>query len=1324
MRSTKPVLRISLLFLSFLCLSVSHATDVSGPVSGTWTLAGSPYNVVGNLLIPESQSLTIEPGVQVLFQGWYQMQVFGCLNANGAQEDSIVFSGVPWNGLRFYDISSQQDSSIISYCKISNGVSSSVNGSSDKHGGAIYCFNSSKVRIDHCLISGNRTGDIQGQNSTHPGWPGESVESGSGGAIYLDQSNLLLSNCTFQNNRTGNAQGGVGMWGLSAPYNGGNGTPGGIGSSGKGGALCCINSTPYLEDNVFYQNYTGNGTGGTGGLGGEGYSNNNLDAHGGIGGAGGNGIAGDGGAIYSNYFTAVMNNNKFIGNSTGNGTGGIGGEGGDGSGYNGSGIGGSGGFGGNGMGGGGGAVSLANSNMILRNNLCIGNFTGQGNGGGGGRGGNGYSNNLFGRVGGAGGNGGNGFGGSGASIMLANQIMTITNLTSATNTIGCGTGGAGGPPGTGFNSFPPGAPGTGQDGVGIIYRNNGTLILANSIVWDGVTTPIVGGAAVNYSCVRNGYPGIGNINSDPLFTSSLVGDYFLSQFAAGQTEQSPCVDMGCPDSSIFSGTTRTDGIQDSIRMDMGFHYTNFIPNPTLVVSPDSLQFFAAIGGTNPPNEFFLISNPQTGHFFYQIEEEIPWLTVSQSGGGPIYWWSVDTINVAIDITGLVIGNYSGCVIIYADGAIGSPDSIHVALTIGQPTLEINPDTLYFISSECGLNPPAQTFTVNNSSIGTLFYNTAENCDWLTVTPQSGGPVPPVATEFVNVNGVNLSYGLYETEIIVSSEWANNSPDTVIVIFEIGEPVLTISTDTLFFSTTNYFGDPPNQSFTISNAGTGGFIFTTSDNAEWLTVTPSQGGPVPPDATGMVNIQCDSLSPGYHYGEVTINAPSAQESPKTISVILYVGNQISGNISGRIPAGNYTIISDIFVQYNDSLSIDPGVNFQFQGGGSWAGLTIYGNLNAQGTVSDSIIFTSPMYGGWRGIEFTGDVYNETSRLSYCRISNANRHGLMYANHTLLANDCLISSNMCNDNLNNQGAGIYCFGPGIFRNCVISNNKIVTNGGEGAGITIGYQSPLFENCVISNNYLAYPDSSNHGAGIYCWSSSNSVFSRCTITNNRVFNSSIGDGIYLTNSGTDFINCIIADNYPSGIRWQSSIGASITYSNVYNNNGINFQGAYPPDLGNLSLTNLNGDSCDVYHNIFLDPLFLNPDSGDYHLTPDSPCIDAGSPSSPLDPDSTVADMGAFYFNQPSDVQDKGTENIPKCFALKSNYPNPFNPTTTIRFDLPQPTKVTLEVFDTAGRLVTTLLQGSWREAGTHEVTFDGRNLSSGIYICRMISGNFTAS
>jgi len=84
--------------------------------------------------------------------------------------------------------------------------------------------------------------------------------------------------------------------------------------------------------------------------------------------------------------------------------------------------------------------------------------------------------------------------------------------------------------------------------------------------------------------------------------------------------------------------------------------------------------------------------------------------------------------------------------------------------------------------------------------------------------------------------------------------------------------------------------------------------------------------------------------------------------------------------------------------------------------------------------------------------------------------------------------------------------------------------------------------------------------------------------------------------------------------------------------------------------------------------------------------------------------------------------TDPIPSTFSL-SAYPNPFNPTTTLTFTLPHASNVTLDVFDINGRNVTNHqpLVTSHYEAGTHTTTFDGSNLSSGIYFVRLQAGEY---
>src|SRR5439155_3079340 len=90
---------------------------------------------------------------------------------------------------------------------------------------------------------------------------------------------------------------------------------------------------------------------------------------------------------------------------------------------------------------------------------------------------------------------------------------------------------------------------------------------------------------------------------------------------------------------------------------------------------------------------------------------------------------------------------------------------------------------------------------------------------------------------------------------------------------------------------------------------------------------------------------------------------------------------------------------------------------------------------------------------------------------------------------------------------------------------------------------------------------------------------------------------------------------------------------------------------------------------------------------------------------------------------------EAPPTVTALYQNVPNPFNPTTTIRFDLAQDGRVELRVFDVAGRQVRTLADGKVRAGSHHEVAWNGqdgagRRVPSGVYFYRLVAGDFVAT
>lgn len=81
----------------------------------------------------------------------------------------------------------------------------------------------------------------------------------------------------------------------------------------------------------------------------------------------------------------------------------------------------------------------------------------------------------------------------------------------------------------------------------------------------------------------------------------------------------------------------------------------------------------------------------------------------------------------------------------------------------------------------------------------------------------------------------------------------------------------------------------------------------------------------------------------------------------------------------------------------------------------------------------------------------------------------------------------------------------------------------------------------------------------------------------------------------------------------------------------------------------------------------------------------------------------------------------NIPDVFRLYENYPNPFNPATTIKFDLPVQSITKLSVYDVTGRTVALLVNGPM-SAGSHTISFNGAGISSGVYFFKLEAGDFT--
>ncbi len=287
----------------------------------------------------------------------------------------------------------------------------------------------------------------------------------------------------------------------------------------------------------------------------------------------------------------------------------------------------------------------------------------------------------------------------------------------------------------------------------------------------------------------------------------------------------------------------------------------------------------------------------------------------------------------------------------------------------------------------------------------------------------------------------------------------------------------------------------------------------------------------------------------------------------------------------------------------------------------------------------------------------------------------------------------------------GGGIYCQESNLtLDDMKIINNSAVHNGG---GILMENSNTIFKNLIIADNIAEYS-----GGGIYD-DNCNSVFSNITVTGNAA--GIFGGGIYSYDGDTIIINSIFWNNSPLEI-YSAGFEALLTiaYSDIKEGEaGV---------IKNYGFVNwLDGI-------LEENPLFVDAENGDFRLMAGSPCIDAGTAY--LEYDGLVLvnleeeeywgiapDMGAYEYFIITDNDDE--EILPGAVSMY-NYPNPFNPETTVCYQLAESGKVSLEVYNIKGQKVAVLLDKE-QEAGEHDLTWDAAGMNSGIYFIRLSGKSF---
>ena len=1273
---------LCLLSIFIFCLVSIHAETiyVAGDVSGTWS--ADTVIVTNEIRIPPGATLTIQPGVEVLFFAYFKFIVDqATLIAVGTENDSIRFDeyspgGNNWKGIRFLYASA---SSRLEYCHLTNGWASG--GGEDSKGGAIYCDNSSPA-IQNCLID-NCSADDKGGGVyctvSNPTISGNTISvnhaNNSGGGIYCSGSNPTISGNTIIGNYGWNG-GGI-YCNSSSPDIIGNTISGNI--AGPGGGIYCNGSSPTISGNTIIGNWCDTDGGGI-----YCYSNSNPTII-------GNTISGNisiysGGGISCNGSSPTISGNTINGNSVTASWypqgGGINCEGGSSPTISGNTI------GGNSTSGNGGGIYCEN-NLTIVSNRINGNTAGNG-------GGiffavqpdsfafNEISDNT------ASGNGG--------GIYLSNVNQTLNKNTIVYNTAASGGG---------------------------IYCDNSSPPVINCILWGNTPQQIAQGAGSNtqitYTDIGQFWPGLGNINADPLFYAT-TGDsaYYL-------TENSPCIDTGNPDPQYND--------PDSTRADMGCYYFDQFGAPTnelsgnlngtltageyhvvgeisvdsgdsLIIEPGTIIFFDGDyqfyitgylhavgtgtdsicfmpnhpdstwqgiafqgGGDNNIMQYCLITGANKdgpgyhggGLLIYTARPTISNCTITGnhatgSGGGIYVWWDEPIIH--------------DCVISEntADASGGGIYIEHSYMTMENCRFEANSSPMgggAFTYNMCYPTFRNCTFTGSSTGNGAAVYMynfsspTIENCTFSGISTDGVGAItadfaaPTLvnciiegsdcngAINYINGGGGNVNYCDFFNNLVgnfvgvppanlgtITTTNANgDSCDVYHNIFL--DPLFSTDPDSLYRLTENSpcidAGDPASPLDPDSTvADMGAYYYHQDDQVQvsgycylegqidhsGTKVLFQEDSPTAvtdstyTNASGYYQIGIESGAydvyfshEGYIDSEMLDQMCFSNIVLTEITLIQMIGIPIYGPLSGILEQNTYNVIDDISVQDGDSLIIDPGSIFLFNSNSSFS---ISGYLYAVGTVEDSIKFIPTLPGStWEGISFLGSTSD--NRLGYCIITESNSNGIYCPNTNMIISHCKISDNNSN--------GIYCyFSNPTISHCIISHNT--TEFGWGGGIRLDHAGPTINNCTISTNYAT-----NGGGGIYCY-----------------------------HSNPVILNTVIEGNDRSGgLMFNNSLSSIINYCNFYNNGGGNFAGELPTYLGQIVTTNANGDSCDLFYNIFENPLFEDPANRNYQITwvnypisdsTKSPCIDAGDPNSPLDPDNTVADMGAYYFCQ--DVPD----------------------------------------------------------------------------------------
>lgn len=302
-------------------------------------------------------------------------------------------------------------------------------------------------------------------------------------------------------------------------------------------------------------------------------------------------------------------------------------------------------------------------------------------------------------------------------------------------------------------------------------------------------------------------------------------------------------------------------------------YQEVIP-ANLVISETVLNFTAVEGGANPANQLFNVAS-DGDPLDFDITEAIVsgWLTATPTTGP-----TPQDITVSINIGGQTAGPLSDTLIITSAGADNSPQKVIINLTVtaDPKNLAVSADTLKFTAVEDGANPSAQALTVSEVDGDAIAYEVTETSDNVSLVNATGTTPGDVS---VSVDMGALIPGTYYYDLTVSSDEADNTPLTVVVMFTITERdrELVVSPDTLYFTAEEDGAHPAAMYLVISELGDDNIAYEIdiASIASWLAIDNATS--TTPDSS-RVAVSPAGMTEGVYLDSVMVSSASAVNSP--------------------------------------------------------------------------------------------------------------------------------------------------------------------------------------------------------------------------------------------------------------------------------------------------------------------------------------------------------------------------------------------------------------------------------------------------------------